>query len=40
MSQDVFQQRMDMILEQCSGTIGIADDVVVYGRDKSEHDAT
>ena len=32
MSQDVFQQRMDMILEQCSGTIGIADDVVVYGR--------
>ena len=39
MSQDVFQQRMDMILEQCSGTIGISDDVVVYGRDKSEHDA-
>ena len=39
MSQDVFQQRIDIILEQCSGTIGIADDVVVYGRDKSVHDA-
>ena len=38
MSQDVFQQRMDIILEQCSGTIGITDDVV-YGRDISEHDA-
>ena len=39
MSQDVSQQRMDIILEQCYGTIGIADDVLVYGRDKSEHDA-
>ena len=39
MSQDVFQQRMDIFLEQCSGTIGIADDVVVYVGDISEHDA-
>ena len=39
MSQDVFQQRMDIILEQCPGTIGIADDVVVYGQNESEHDA-
>jgi transposase InsO family protein len=39
MSQDVFQQHMDRILEKCPGTIGIADDVVVYGRDDSEHDA-
>ena len=31
MSQDVFQHRMDMILERCPGTIGIADDVVVFG---------
>ena len=37
-SQDVFQQRMDAILEQCPGCIGIADDVAVYGRDKEEHD--
>ena len=32
----MFQQSIDIILEQCSGTL---DDVVVYGRDKSEHDA-
>ena len=28
---------MDMILERCPGTIGIADDVVVFGKDKKEH---
>ena len=39
MSQDMFQQRMDIILEQCPGTIGIADDLVVYGHNESEHDA-
>lgn len=38
MSQDVFQQRMDQILEKCRGAIGIADDVVVYGKDEKEHD--
>jgi len=38
MSQDVFQQRMDMILEQCPGTVGIADDIVVYGIDQATHD--
>ena len=37
-SQDVFQQRMDAILEKCPGCIGIADDVAVYGPDKAEHD--
>ena len=38
MSQDVFQQKMDQILEKCSGTIGISDDVVVFGKDEKEHD--
>ena len=38
MSQDVFQQKMDQILEQCPGTIGIADDVAVFGRTEEEHD--
>ena len=38
MSQDVFMQRMDMILEKCSGTIGLIDDVIVYGKTKEEHD--
>ena len=38
MSQDVFQQKMDQILEQCPGTIGIADDVAVFCRTDEEHD--
>ena len=29
---------MDVILQQCLGCIGIADDVAVYGRDMEEHD--
>ena len=31
MSQDVFQLRMDAILEQCPGVIGIHDDMVIFG---------
>ena len=38
-SQDVFQQKMDFILEKCPGTIGIADDVATYGSTEAEHDA-
>lgn len=37
-SQDVFQQRMDQILESCPGTVGIADDIAVYGKSEEEHD--
>ena len=33
MSQDVFQLRMDAILEQCAGVIGIHDDMVIFGVD-------
>ncbi|KAK7093532.1 hypothetical protein V1264_007265 [Littorina saxatilis] len=29
---------MDQILSQCPGTLGITDDVVVYGKDEDEHD--
>ena len=39
MSQDVFQMRMDAILEQCPGVIGIHDDMVIYGVDQEDHDA-
>ena len=39
MSQDVFQMRMDQILEKCPGVIGIHDDVVIYGKTREEHDA-
>ena len=38
MSQDVFQQKMDQILEKCPGTISISDDVVVFGNNEKEHD--
>ena len=37
-SQDIFQRMMDQILERCEGVIGIADDVVVHGKDDEEHD--
>lgn len=38
MSQDVFQRKMDQILERCDGCIGIADDVIVFGKTEGEHD--
>ena len=37
-AQDIFQQMMDQILEHCEGVIGIADDVVIYGKDDEDHD--
>lgn len=37
-SQDVFQQQMDFVIEKCPGVIGISDDVVVYGIDDADHD--
>ena len=37
-SQDLFQQAMDRILARAPCRVGIADDVVVYGRDDAEHD--
>ena len=40
MSQkDVFKLRMDAILEQCPGVIGIHDDMVIFGVDQQDHDA-
>ena len=39
MSQDVFQMRIDAILEQCPGVIGIHNDMVIYGVDQEDHDA-
>ena len=38
MSQDVFQCKIDQLLEGCVGCTGIADDIVVYGGDEEEHD--
>ena len=38
-SQDVFQKRMDQILEECEGYIGIADDVTIHGHTEADQDA-
>ena len=37
-SQDIFQARMDEILENLPGVVGITDDVCVHGKDEAEHD--
>ena len=37
-SQDIFQIKIDRILEQCEGCRGISDDVIVFGRTEEEHD--
>ena len=39
MSQDVFQMKMDLIMERCPGVISIHDEIVVYGVSKEDHDA-
>ena len=39
MSQDVFQMKMDLIMERYPGVISIHDDIVVYGTSKEDHDA-
>ena len=39
MSQDVFQMKMDLIMERCPGVISIHDDIVVYGVSDKDHDA-
>ncbi len=38
-SQDLFQQHMDRIIEQCEGVVGISDDLVIYGDTEEQHDA-
>ena len=38
MSQDIFQTRMDEILEDLPAVVGITDDVCVHGKDEEEHD--
>ena len=39
MSQDVFQIKMDLIMERCPGVISIHDNIVVYGVSDEDHDA-
>ena len=37
-TQDIFQQRMDEILESLEGCVGIADNTCVFGATEEEHD--
>ena len=37
-AQDIFQWMMEQILECCEGAIGIADDVIIHGKDDEDHD--
>ena len=37
-SQDIFQAKMDVIIDQCTGVINIADDIIVFGATEAEHD--
>ena len=39
MSKDVFQMKMDLIMEKCPGVISIHDDIVIYGTCEEDHDA-
>ena len=38
-ASDVFQERLDRVLALMPITIGIADDIVIYGENEIEHDA-
>ena len=38
MAQDVFQEKMDVILAGCKGTMSITDDIVVFGTSVEDHD--
>ena len=37
-AQDIFQSKLDAILIGMEGVTGIADDMVITGRDNMEHD--
>ena len=38
MSQDVFQQKMSMIIEKWTGALALIDDVIIHRKTKQEHD--
>ena len=39
-AQDVFQRKLDGIFLSVPGVTGIADDMIIYGRNDQEHDET
>ena len=38
MSQDIFQMKMDLIMEKCPGVISIHNDIVIYDTSEEDHD--
>ena len=38
MSQDIFQARLDQLVEGLPGVVAIADDIVIFGATQEEHD--
>ena len=38
MSQDIFQARIDQLVEGLAGVVAIADDIVIFGATQEEHD--
>ena len=38
-AQDIFQKKVDEAFGDLPGVTGIDDDIVIYGRDRSDHDA-
>ena len=38
-SQDIFQKKMDQILEECQGCIGITDDITIHSCTEAEYNA-
>ena len=39
-ASDIFQDRLDRVLALVPSTIGIADDIIIYGENEIDHDAS
>ena len=37
-SQDIFQQKMDFILEKCPEAVSITDDIAIHSTTENKHD--
>ena len=38
LSLDVYQLKMDMVIEKYTGILGIADDIAIFGKTEEEHE--
>ena len=37
MLQDIFEKKIDQTYEKCKGTVGMVDDIQVFGSDQTHH---